>query len=292
MRRIKALLVFAATVAWAQESYLTVGGDPSWKGLQIRFVSRVDPPGPNSTGALSGGVVVEEGRAHHLIDDPAHKSYFGYDIVLEPAADGNTARIRIEPLRPLRTGVSGPAGWTLLRLPRYPVIPNVKVGDTVALDLLVNAATGQKIVDYLTLERRASPKGREPHDFTVDDLELALSQPQVWVDDKLGGAYKYPMGASGSVVWFYLAGHGRFNLSLFPYPRFGGFKKNGVVSANTAIFRDGKSEFRVESSSAIAPGSGVYNLYVWKEPEWPGLGEPFEIGSEGADAHLTIEKRP
>jgi len=32
----------------------------------------------------------------------------------------------------------------LLAPPKYPVIPNLKVGDTVALDLLVNPATGQK----------------------------------------------------------------------------------------------------------------------------------------------------
>jgi hypothetical protein len=248
----------------------------------------VEPPGPNSTGTLPGAVVVEEGRAHHLIDDPAHRSYFGYDIVLEPAADGNTAQIRIEPLRP-SPGVSGPAGWTLLPLPRYPLIPNVKAGDTVALDLLVNAATKQKIVDYLTLERRNSPKGREAHDFRLGDVELSLSQPQVWVDDKLEGSYKYPIGTSGSTVWFYLAGHGRFNLSLFPAQK-GPFKKNGVVSEYTATFRDGKSEYRVESSSPIAPGIGVYNLYVWHEPEFPGLGEPLEIGSESADAHLVIEK--
>ena len=169
------------------------------------------------------------------------------------------------------------------------LIPNVKVGDTVALDLLVNAATGQKIVDYLTLERRNSPKGRESHDFGLADVVLSLSQPQVWVNDKLEGSYKYPIGTSGSTVWFYLAGHGRFNLSLFPSERYP-FKKNGVVSENTATFRDGKSEYRVESSSAIAPGSGVYNLYVWHEPEWPGHGESFGIGSEDAGVHLVIEK--
>jgi hypothetical protein len=252
-------------------------------------MSKVEPPGPNSNGTLSGAVIVEQGRAHHLINDSAHKSYFGYDIVLEPAADGNSAQIRIEPLRPLRANVSGPAGWTLLQLPRYPLIPNVKVGDTVALDLLGNAATGQKIVDYMTLERRGSPKGRESHDFGLADVALTLSQPQVWVNDKLEGALKHPGGTSGSVVWFYLAGRGRFNLSLFPSEKYG-FKKNGVVSENTATFRDGESEYRLESNGTIAPGSGVYNLYVWHEPDWPGLGEPFAIGSEDAGAHLVIEK--
>lgn len=284
MRPISALLLFAV-VALAQESRLTVS-DRSWNGLQIRFVSRVEPSGPKSAEVLPGAVIVEPGRAHHLINDNAHKTYFGYDIVVEPSAGGDAAQIRIEPLRPIRADVSGPPGWKLIQLPQYPVIPNVKVGDTVALDLLVNATTGQKIVDYLTLEQRGNPKGREAHDFSLNDVPLTLSQPRVWVDGKIEGAMQHPGGTSGSVVWFYLAGRGRFNLSLFPGSH---FQKNGEVAENTATFREGAVEYRIESGAPIAPGAGVYNLYVWREPDFPGLGESFSIGSEDRDSHLTVK---
>ncbi len=285
MRLISAVLVFAV-VAGGQESRLTVS-DPSWNGLQIAFVSRVEPSGRNSADALPGAVIVEPGRAHHLINDNAHKSYFGYDILLEPSADGDSAQIRIEPLRPVRAPISGPPGWKQIQLPQYPVIPNVRVGDTVALDLLVNPATGQKIVDYLKLERRGNPKGREAHDFGLTDVALTLSQPRVWVNGKLEGTMQHPGGTSGSVVWFYLAGRGRFNLSLFPSSR---FQKSGEVSENAATFRDGATEYRIESSTPIVPGVGVYTLYVWLEPDFPGLGEPFSIGSESSGSHLTVQK--
>ncbi len=284
MRQIKAwragLIVLAATLLCAQESKLSVS-DPSWKGIEIRFVTKVEPPGENAPNHLGGAVITDSGRAHHIIEDPAHKRYFGYDVRLQPAGDGNTAELRIEPLHPSRAGeISAGPGWTLLALPKYPVIPGVKVGDTVALDLLVNAATGQKIVDYLTLKRTGSVEMSDrAHDFSLGDVELSLMQPRVRVNGKPEATADG--GTSGTVVWLYLAGHGRFVLSLLPNQKLG-FRKNGLAAANTLLFRDGSMEYRVECDSAVAPGSGHYNLYVVHEAAWlpqGRTGEPFLIGS-------------
>lgn len=274
-----ALMALAATALWGQESKLSVS-DPSWKGIEIRFVTRVEPPGQNARGHLPGAVITDAGRAHHIINDPAHKRSFGYDLRLEPSADGNAVQLRIEPLKfspELKYSVE--PGWTLLAPPKYPVIPNLKVGDTVALDLLVNPATGQKIVDYLTLQRSGGVAA--PHDFSLADVELFLNQPRVRVNGKLVEATAtYQNGVSGTVVWLYLAGHGRFVVSLFPNEKLG-FQKNGVTSADTLTFREGATEYRVECASAIAPGSGPYNLYVVHETGWRarGMEEPFMIGA-------------
>jgi hypothetical protein len=278
-----ALMAMAATALWGQESKLSVS-DPSWKGIEVRFVTRMEPPGENAGDRLPGGVTSNTGLAQHVIQDREHKRYFGYDLRLEPSEDGNTALLRIEPLNPASAGPipAGP-GWTMLALPKYPVIPGLKVGDTVALDLLVNAATGQKIVDYLTLRHRGSAEELDrAHDFSLADVELSLKQPRVLVNGKLkfsadSGQFS---GTSGAVVWFYLAGHGRFVLSLFPNEKLG-YQKNGTASADTLLFRDGPTEYRIECASAVAPGSGPYNLYVVHEAEWrPGpFGEPFMLGS-------------
>ena len=275
-------MVLVATALWGQESKLSVS-DPSWKGIEIRFVTKVEPPGENAPSHLGGAVMVEPGRAHHIIEDPAHKRYFGYDILLEPGENGSTAQLRIEPLHPSRAGeISAGPGWTLLALPKYPVIPGVRVGDTVALDLLVNAATGQKIVDYLTLMRRGAVETSDRgHDYSLGDVELSLMQPRVRVNGKLEATLDGQGGTSGSVVWLYLAGHGRFVLSLFPNQKLG-FQKSGVASANTFLFREGSREYRVDCDSAVAPGSGIYNLYVVHEAAWRPqgrTGEPFIIGS-------------
>jgi len=69
------------------------------EGIDVQFVTRVEPPGENPRGRLPGAVITDAGRAHHIINDPAHKRSFGYDLRLEPSADGNTVQLRIEPLK-------------------------------------------------------------------------------------------------------------------------------------------------------------------------------------------------
>src|SRR5580704_16385629 len=121
--------VLAAGALFAQDGHLSVGGGPSWKGIEIWFVTKIEPPGST----LPGGVLLESGKAHHIINDLAHKRSFGYDVALHPSDDGKTAEIRIEPWDPADSKVTFDPGWTFLRLPKYPVIPSVKIGDTVAL---------------------------------------------------------------------------------------------------------------------------------------------------------------
>jgi hypothetical protein len=110
-----------------------------------------------------------------------------------------------------------------------------------------------------------------------------LAQPRVFLDGKLE-AEDSAIGMSGAVVWLYLAGHGRFILSLIPNDKLG-FVGNGVVSRNGLLFHDRGMEFRVECDGRIAPGSGTYNLYVRQEREWrPGDGASFRVGSADSAA--------
>jgi hypothetical protein len=81
------------------------------------------------------------------------------------------------------------------------------------------------------------------------------------------------------VVWLYVKGRGRFVLSLVPNEKLG-FRKDGVVSGDGLLFRDGPAEIRVECSGQIAPGPGAYNLYVVHEPGWrPSDGALTTMGS-------------
>jgi hypothetical protein len=77
-----------------------------------------------------------------MIDSSQHK-YFGYDIQVERRQD-NTYEVT---LRPLSIGADkirkdDPAGWTMVPLPGYPAPQTVHGGDTIAIDLLINATTG------------------------------------------------------------------------------------------------------------------------------------------------------
>ena len=277
------LLLLAATALPAQESTLSVS-DPSWKGIQVRFLTKLEPPGANPGARLPGGVVVDHGRVHHMITDHANKRAFGYDLRVEPDRDGSFVQLFIEPMQ-FMSGheVSPEPGYTVLALPRYPVIPKVRVGDTVALDLMVNRSTGQKIVDYLTVTRAADPLAEPARDFTLADIDLTLDQPHLQVNGKLVEASADTgEGIRARFVWLYVEGHGRFVISLFPNDRVG-LRKNGATAGNALVFREGPDEYRVDTRGAIAPGEATFNLYVLHQPSWtPGrTREPFTIG--GAD---------
>jgi hypothetical protein len=267
--RMLGAILAAATSLFAQLS----AGSAAWGGLELSFVSKIEPDGI----LLPGGVVVGAGSVHHGISDNVHKREFGYDVVVEPNPGLESAQIRIE--RSLVRGRPHEEGWTFLELPKYPVISNVKVGDTVALDLLVNPGTGQRIVDYLTLRRHGDMDLRhEARDFRLSDVELTVLSPRLFHDGKplpdMGSG-----GVTGAVIWVYISGHGRFVLSLLPNEKLG-FRRGGVVSQNGLLFHDGASEYRLDCQTRIAPASENFNLYVAHEPDWrPGQSDPWRIGS-------------
>lgn len=267
------LVALVATALWGQESHLSA----RFGEFDVRFLTKVEPPGDNTRATLPGGVMVSQGRVLHTIGDAANRREFAYELLLEPSQDGNTVQLRIESVKasnPWRFAAS--QGQTLLDLPKYPVIPKVRVGDTVALDLLVNPSTGQKIVDYLTVVRHGEATEEPVHDFTAADADLTLEKPRVSVNGKL--VYTYSgSGVSGTEVFIYLAGHGRFMLSLAPHDKHP-YQKNGVVSGKMFVFHDGATEYRVECGTQVAPGEGRYNLYVVHEPKWTGMDEPFMLG--------------
>jgi hypothetical protein len=257
--------------------------DPGWKGFSVRFVVTIEPGRlhPPFREAVIDAGVGNVDAVRRFIDDSGHHQTFGYELKLEPSADGATAQIRIEPLRDAEHAIRN--GWTSFGLPfdlpKYPVIPNLRAGDTVAIDLLINPATGQKLVDYLTLERGPSPD--RVHDFSLDDILISIDRPRISIDGKLlESTAHYQGGAAGKVVWIHMAGRGAYFFSLSPNQKLG-FQKNGMISANTLTFRDGASEFRVECSQPVAPGEGPYNLYVVHKPDWPAGISPVGMGGTG-----------
>lgn len=276
MMRAAILLALCASGLWGQ---LIVEG-PTWKGLRIEFETRLEPG--RTLPALTGSVI-DEGVsgpfAQRFIDDPVHRTTFGYELRLEPAPDATSATLRIEPLHDPQHVLKN--GWSRFGLPtglpKYPVISNLHVGDTVAIDLLVNPSTGQRLVDYLTLKQRRRPA--PTHDFSLADIELFLDQPDVAVGGKTYPSTS-PVGVAGSVIWLYIEGYGRYIFSLFPNEKLG-LRKNGGIYSGSLEFRDRDTDFRVASKSAIAPGNGPYNLYVLSQPSWRprGSSDPIRIGA-------------
>jgi len=258
------LLVVLArgNAAQGQAPTLTVGS-PTWKGLHVGFLTRIEPQNIK----LPGGVFTDSDGAHHTISDNTSKRLFGYDLRLEPSADGLTAKLILQPLSQ-KFSVPDPS-WTLVSPPRYPSIAGVRVGETVAIDLLVNPSTGQKVVDYLTLLRSAPVEmPNEPaRDIALADVELTVQSPRILLNGRQFApeGSDTDAGASGEAVGIYVPGMGRFAVSLLPHK---GFQRLGVVSGNKFRFQDGASTIEVTSQSRIVPASGVFHLYVNNDRNW------------------------
>jgi hypothetical protein len=258
--------------------------------LIIRFQAKVEPASAGP-GLLSGGVTPTPDGTHRTISDAAHKRKLGYDLHAEMLGDGQTLRITLGPLTPAK---QLEAGWTWIAPPSFPVVPVMRAGNSAAIDLLVNPATGQKVVEYLTVERADLDPTRvaktPPRDFGVDDVELFLDRPRVWINGNLlqasvnfGGAIR------AHTLWLFLPGEGTFVIALLPEAG-RGFPKAGMMQGSTMTFRNGSSEYRVECGSAIAPGSGIYNVYLHYEPgARNGRNSEFMIG--GADKGAWLVSR-
>ena len=249
------------------------------------YETRLEPPIPSITGdKFGGGVHVDEGIHRFLADNSRHV-FLGYDIAIERLAEETTYRVTI---RPLSIGAdklhyfSDPANWTILQLAGYPAPQTVHSGDVIALDLMTNSETGQKIVDYLTIQeprrglgtfnpdppRQFSYVPGTPHDFAIDDAALRLTAPRLTINGKLDESSGRHNGeVAGAAVWIYVPNRGRFILSLAPNQALG-FRKAGEVRGSTLTFTAGSDTFTIDSASGIAPGETPFNLYVLQDRAW------------------------
>ena len=221
-----------------------------------------------------------------MVDSSRHV-YFGYDITIDRLPEETTYRVTI---RPLSIGADklqyfkDPANWTILPLPLpgYPAPQTLHSGDVMALDLMTNAETGQKIVDYLTIQepphglgtfnpdppRQFSYVPGTPRDFTIEDASLRLTAPRLTVNGKLDESSARNNGeVAGAVVWIYVANRGRFILSLSPN-RSLGFRKAGEVRGSLLTFTMGSETFIINCANSIAPGETPFNLYVLQDRSW------------------------
>jgi hypothetical protein len=243
----------------------------TWNGMNIELIARMDPGSTQVPGAVLTGT----DRFYRLVEDRAKMRYFGYDLVVEPRGS-QTFQIRIEPfsLSSERLAATVPPSWTVVPLLKYPLVPDVRVGDTVLIDLLENPATGQKVVDRLTL-KRAKPIAEGAgslRNFSLSELELTLENPRLFVDGKLVDAStRFGGSLSGSVLWFYLQGPGRFIVSLLPHPELG-FYRAGEISENALSFADSGNQYRLQGSARIVPGTGRFHLYMRRDPKWRPSG--------------------
>jgi hypothetical protein len=245
--------------------------------VTVTFTCMAEPPLDSSQPLKISlaGVHDAPDRIHRFLVDETSKTYFGYDVLAAPT-DGNHYLVTFLPLQlppgdlPGRTaGVS----------PRIPAPQIVQTGDTIAIDLLVSADGKQKIVDYLRVATRQRPPAPTPFagsvkDYSIDDGPLKFTAPGVYEVFINGQQQAGPglTGKSGSTMWFYFPGQGRYVLSLMP-PTGYAFQDAGTVRNNVIQFRGDGNRYEIRFPAPLLSGGWAYRLYVLRDPQYrPGNG--------------------
>jgi len=152
------LLCLTVTAAAPQPGLIATGQIQARDGWRLDYSTVVKPTIPGQRMSLLSGASVthaKNGRPtvfHRYLGDPSAKVYFGYDVVLE--SSGTSTRLRFAPIskRPEELlGEQWTPGARLLAIQEFPS-KTFESGQNIAITLLADPATGQKVVDYIHVD--------------------------------------------------------------------------------------------------------------------------------------------
>jgi hypothetical protein len=224
-----------------------------------------------------------------ILLDKANRVYFGYELLVEQKQPGaylaTFGKLGVSALDLAAGSIDTPERWTMQPLPAIPDARLIHDGETISVDLFVDAAQGLKLIDDIRINppgthvpgsifpaNRATPvESGAAHDFAATDAELLLVQPLVTLNRRLEDTVS-PPNVHGLLVWLYLPDHGRYVLSLLPRSALG-FKKAGEVRGGVIAFSVDGDSIRLECPNRIAPGGAPYNLYVLRDKDWEPISE-------------------
>jgi len=275
----------AWTLFGGDPSSLVGGGVISREAFGFYWETRVEPPQPSLDAGFQTQTAERGDAIRRIMFDPRSRTYFGYDVLVEVGGDSGVYRVTFQPFRtpfePTAWALPGPsAEWTALRSPQFPPPETIRAGEVLALELLANPDTGQRIVDYVTIQEPSrSFRGFDalpdrqfafatgaPRDFRAEDVELRIQAARLRVNGTPeSSADQLFSDVSGALVWLYVPGRGRFVLSLVPQLA---FERRGEVRGTLLEFTVGGDVYALSSGVRIAPGQAVFHLYVRHDPDW------------------------
>jgi hypothetical protein len=243
-----------------------------------------------------------ENIVHRVMIDKKNKMYVGYDLEITPTPDVKQFDVLIKPLslnKDMSEAINklGDSNNLSLRaIPKYPNKITVQDGDTIALDVLENPQTKEKISDLIKVTRDKQKAGNYfPADnekrlraFTINDVQMSLVGFEAYVNDekvKFGGG-----GMSGSIIWIYFPNKGRFILSPTAQSN-AGFQKIGVIDGKTITFSHEGANYRFVSNNPVLGAGGKWNLWVMFDPDYKPASDlspetPFSFGAANKVEYL------
>lgn len=232
---------------------------------------------------IGGGGADDSTTNHRVLTDSDRKRFFGYDLRVDPLAAGgfnvtvrplDLSAIRLQDFRIDNT-------WMFVELPSYPGSVQVKDGETLAFDLLINPSTGQKIVEYVTVsspQRTAVKTAASARDLQVSDIQMTLNSPRLFINAKHSDWNRGDTHgeANGPIVWIYVPERGRFLFSFQPHD---GYRKAGEVRGDTLKFTWNNDSYELRTQRDILTGGGAWNLYVSQDAGYKPAYPPIPYGA-------------
>lgn len=240
-------------------------------------------------------LIGENNLVHRVLVDTEGRFVFGYDLTVEPIPATKQFKIFVRPLSAelekqlrardaarLAPAEQNQQARISKTLPRDADAQIIDDGDELALDLLVNQQSGVKIIDLVKVSANPSRAPDvpfaypPPRDFTLNNVELALRDFKLRINDEEVAAKNVARECKGALVWFYVPGRGRFIFSLAPHAGYD-FRKIGVIEDNKISFAlEGTTYEWISRASVInANSSGKWNLWVLHDKDFtPDLYAP------------------
>jgi len=271
--------------SFAQVRRLMSGAGGQEEASYFFYETFVEPSEP-AVEKIGGGIIVGK-QIHRVMLDADSRVYFGYDVAIERLPATNTYRVSFSPLNmnreDLRNLDESAVTYTELAAPDWggAAVRDIRPGDVLALTLMTNPKTGQKIVDYVTVQKQSAPpkelgplprnfideKGA-PRDFRSADAFLQIDPESATLD---GSTIRIPGSVSAALPYFSVPQQGRLIISLSPQPDLGFLKAGEIRGSKLSVAFEGHT-LNLISNGRIAPGAGPFNVYVLHQPEWTSIG--------------------
>ena len=249
-------------------------------GAYVSIATETSPASSSDVAAQS--FIEAEDRpnlVHRVFVDAKNELFFGYELLVEPAGAARRFRVSVRALSAeyVQALRARPAFARRRLHPSYsaaafPTVPQlVEDGDTIALDVLQNPRTGEKVVDLLTVSaedprRQERAPSREPaRDLSLEDVHINVFDYKVNVNGAT--VHRSGGGVGGPVFWFSVGGRGRFIVSLVERPGYP-FEKVARVGRHRIAFEWGGETYEIVTGQPVVDIVGNWNAWVMHDPDY------------------------
>jgi hypothetical protein len=294
--------VTAQTVGKRQQILqVSSGGFISFKSQTSAADSNRITENQSLASLIHAQTVADENRIiHRVITDGEGRVIFGYDLRVN--SDPFTRKFSLVVLPAdeafrrtfLKDSAAKRAEDLFATFPKSATPQTLDDGDAVSVELLVNQESGLKIVDVVrvTFDRSSLLENHfesTPKDFTLDAVALSVKGYQLLIDGDLVVKSKATVGCTGSLLWLYVPGRGRFIFSLVPRDGYE-FEKVGVIDGNRIEFVvDGKS-YEWLSEIPILSSGGTWNLWVLRDQDYTPLFSSEKTITQGLSVFQKLDR--